>query len=200
MAGPLIPNVLAARYASAEMTDLWSAETKVVLERRLWITVLEEQQRLGVAVPDGAIEAYRGVIDQVDLASIEARERITRHDVKARIDEFCALAGHEHVHKGMTSRDLTENVEQLQIRSSLELVASRLVTTLIRLAESSAGYRNLVMTGRTHNVPAQATTLGKRLGRWVFVTDGLQDGEQVIVSPLEKVVEGVDLDVIEVLE
>lgn len=163
MAGPLIPNVLAARYASAEMTDLWSAETKVVLERRLWITVLEEQQRLGVAVPDGVIEAYRGVIDQVDLASIEARERITRHDVKARIDEFCALAGHEHVHKGMTSRDLTENVEQLQIRSSLELVASRLVTTLIRLAESSAGYRDLVMTGRTHNVPAQATTLGKRL-------------------------------------
>lgn len=163
MAGPLIPNVLAARYASAEMTDLWSAETKVVLERRLWITVLEEQQRLGVAVPDGVIEAYRAVIDQVDLASIEARERITRHDVKARIDEFCALAGHEHVHKGMTSRDLTENVEQLQIRSSLELVASRLVTTLIRLAESSAGYRDLVMTGRTHNVPAQATTLGKRL-------------------------------------
>lgn len=163
MAGPLIPNVLAARYASAEMSDLWSAETKVVLERRLWITVLEEQQRLGVAVPDGVIEAYRAVIDQVDLASIEARERITRHDVKARIDEFCALAGHEHVHKGMTSRDLTENVEQLQIRSSLELVASRLVTTLIRLAESSAGYRDLVMTGRTHNVPAQATTLGKRL-------------------------------------
>ena len=54
---------------------------------------------------------------------IAARERALRHDVKARIEEFNALAGHEHVHKGMTSRDLTENVEQLQIRRSLELVS-----------------------------------------------------------------------------
>ncbi len=65
---------------------------------------------------------YERVQEDVDLASIAARERVTRHDVKARIEEFNALAGHEHVHKGMTSRDLTENVEQLQIRRSLELV------------------------------------------------------------------------------
>ena len=59
--------------------------------------------------------------------SIAARERVTRHDVKARIEEFNALAGHEHIHKGMTSRDLTENVEQLQIRASLALVRDRMV-------------------------------------------------------------------------
>src|SRR3712207_8358659 len=53
-------------------------------------------------------------------SSIDARERVTKHDVKARIEEFGALAGHEHAHKGMTSRDLTENVEQLQVRRSLE--------------------------------------------------------------------------------
>ncbi len=163
MAGPVIPNVLAARYASAAMTDLWSTENKVVLERRLWISVLEEQQRLGIEVPEGVIDAYRSVVDQVDLGSIQARERITRHDVKARIDEFCALAGHEHIHKGMTSRDLTENVEQLQVRASLELVASRIATTLVRMAETAVAYCDLVVTGRSHNVPAQATTVGKRL-------------------------------------
>src|SRR6476469_7835566 len=103
------------------MRALWSPEHKVVLERLLWIAVLEAQRELGIAVPDGVIEAYRDVVDQVDLASIDARERVTRHDVKARIEEFCALAGYEHIHKGMTSRDLTENVEQLQIRSSLVL-------------------------------------------------------------------------------
>ena len=64
--------------------------------------------------PD-AIDDYERVIDNVDLESIADRERVTRHDVKARIEEFNALAGHEQVHKGMTSRDLTENVEQLQI-------------------------------------------------------------------------------------
>ena len=106
---------------------IWSPEHKIVLERQLWIAVLKAQRDLGVDVPDGVVEAYEAVVDQVDLASIAARERVTRHDVKARIEEFCALAGHEHIHKGMTSRDLTENVEQLQIRASLELVRDRVV-------------------------------------------------------------------------
>jgi adenylosuccinate lyase len=158
----VIPNVLAARYASPEMVAIWSPESKVVLERRLWIAVLTAQRDLGVPVPDGVIEDYERVADQVDLASIAARERVTRHDVKARIEEFSALAGHEHIHKGMTSRDLTENVEQLQIRLSLEHVRDRTVAVLARLARRAAEYSELVLTGRSHNVAAQATTLGKR--------------------------------------
>ncbi|GIM97271.1 adenylosuccinate lyase [Paractinoplanes toevensis] len=157
-----IPNVLAARYASAELTDLWSPEEKIRMERRLWLAVLRAQRDLGVAVPEGAVEAYEAVLDQVDLPSIAARERVTRHDVKARIEEFSALAGFEQIHKGMTSRDLTENVEQLQIRASLELIRERVVTTLARLTERAVEYSDLVMTGRSHNVAAQATTLGKR--------------------------------------
>src|SRR3954462_3391713 len=157
-----IPNVLANRYAAEDLVRVWSPEHKVVLERRLWIAVLAAQRDLGVDVPDGVVEAYEAVVDQVDLASIAARERVTRHDVKARIEEFCALAGHEHIHKGMTSRDLTENVEQLQVRASLELVRDRVVAALARLARLATEHESLVMTGRSHNVAAQATTLGKR--------------------------------------
>ncbi|MFF0180615.1 adenylosuccinate lyase [Micromonospora sp. NPDC005223] len=157
-----IPNVLANRYASPELVALWSPEEKVRMERRLWLAVLKAQRDLGVPVPDGVVEAYERVVDQIDLASIAARERVTRHDVKARIEEFSALAGHEHVHKGMTSRDLTENVEQLQIRASLELIRDRVVATLARLGWHAGEYSALVMTGRSHNVAAQATTLGKR--------------------------------------
>ena len=102
------------------MATIWSPEHKIVLERQLWIAVLKAQRDLGIDVPDGVVEAYEAVVDQVDLDSIRDREAVTRHDVKARIEEFSALAGHEHVHKGMTSRDLTENVEQLQILSSLQ--------------------------------------------------------------------------------
>jgi len=144
------------------MVRLWSPEQKIVLERELWLAVLEAQRDLGVAVPDDAIDAYRRVIDQVDLDSIDARERVTRHDVKARIDEFCALAGHEQIHKGMTSRDLTENVEQLQLRRSLVVIRGRMLASLARLAERAAESATVVMAGRSHNVPAQATTLGKR--------------------------------------
>ncbi|MFI0791834.1 adenylosuccinate lyase [Micromonospora rubida] len=157
-----IPNVLAHRYASPELVALWSPEEKVRMERRLWLAVLRAQRDLGVAVPDGVVEAYERVLDDVDLASIAERERVTRHDVKARIEEFSALAGHEHVHKGMTSRDLTENVEQLQVRASLELVRDRVVATLARLARLAHEHSGLVLTGRSHNVAAQATTLGKR--------------------------------------
>ncbi|HJQ44935.1 MAG TPA: adenylosuccinate lyase [Amycolatopsis sp.] len=159
---PSIPNVLASRYASADLVALWSPERKVTLERELWLAVLRAQRELGVEVPDGVVEDYERVLDQVDQASIADRERVTRHDVKARIEEFNALAGHEHVHKGMTSRDLTENVEQLQIRRSLELIRGRLATLLGRLAALAVEHSDLVMAGRSHNVAAQATTLGKR--------------------------------------
>ena len=155
-------NVLASRYASRPMADLWSPETKVVLERELWMAVLEAQRELGVDIPEGVVEDHRAVVDQVDLDSIRERERTTRHDVKARIEEFCALAGHEHIHKGMTSRDLTENVEQLQVRRGLDLVLARVVAALARLGRLAAEHGDLVMVGRSHNVAAQATTLGKR--------------------------------------
>jgi adenylosuccinate lyase len=157
-----IPDVLANRYASAEMVALWSPEAKIIAERRLWLAVLRGQRELGVDVPDGVLEDYERVLEQVDLNSIAARERALRHDVKARIEEFNSLAGHEHVHKGMTSRDLTENVEQLQIRRSLELVYAHGIAVAARLAERAVTYRDLVMAGRSHNVAAQATTLGKR--------------------------------------
>jgi len=157
-----VPNVLATRYAAADLAAIWSPEHKIVLERQLWIAVLKAQKDLGIDIPDGVVEDYEAVIDNVDLASIAARERVTRHDVKARIEEFCALAGHEHIHKGMTSRDLTENVEQLQILSSLRLLRDRAVAAVVRLGRLASEHETTVMAGRSHNVAAQATTLGKR--------------------------------------
>jgi adenylosuccinate lyase len=161
-----IPNVLAGRYASAEMRAIWSPEQKIVAERRLWLAVLRAQRDLGVDFggddPDTVIAAYENVLEQVDLDSITAREKVTRHDVKARIEELNALAGYEHVHKGMTSRDLTENVEQAQVLASLRLVRSRIVTALVALARLAQTYSSQPIAGRSHNVAAQVTTLGKR--------------------------------------
>jgi adenylosuccinate lyase len=120
------------------------------------------QKELGLDISDQTLADYQAVVEQVDLASIRQREEVTRHDVKARIEEFCALAGHEQIHKGMTSRDLTENVEQLQVRRGVEIILDRVVAALARLGALAAEHRDQTMVGRTHNVPAQATTLGKR--------------------------------------
>lgn len=158
-----IPNVLATRYASNSMKAVWSAEGRITLEREYWIAVLRAQKDLGLDIPQEAIDAYERVKGTINLDSINEREAITRHDVKARIEEFCELAGHEHIHKGLTSRDLTENVEQLQIIQALEVLRTKARAALLKVAERAEQWKALVITARTHNVPAQPTTFGKRL-------------------------------------
>jgi adenylosuccinate lyase len=155
-------SILADRYASKAMKDIWSPESKILAERNLWITVMKAQAKLGFDIPAQVIADYDKAKTQIDLAIIDKRERELRHDVKARIEEFNALAGHQYIHIAMTSRDLTENVEALQIISALKLVRTKSIALLARLAEKSAEYKALPIVGRSHNVPAQITTLGKR--------------------------------------
>ena len=155
-------SVLASRYASNAMREIFAPEAKIISERKLWLSVAKAQAKLGYDLSPVAIADYERVLNQVDLESIDAREQVTRHDVKARIEEFNALAGHEVIHAGMTSRDLTENIEALQIRDGLALVRDKTVTLLARLSERASEYADQPIAGRSHNVPAQITTLGKR--------------------------------------
>lgn len=158
-----IPNVLAERYASEKMRTVWGAEGRIRLEREYWIAIMCAQRDLGLDIPEEAIEAYCRVKDTINLESINAREKITRHDVKARIEEFCSLAGYEQIHKGLTSRDLTENIEQLQIIQALKIVRNKTMAALLTLADRAELWKALPITARTHNVAAQPSTLGKRL-------------------------------------
>ena len=155
-------SVLADRYASNAMRAIFAPEEKIIAERRLWLAVARAQNKLGHSISDAVIADYEKVISKVDLASIDAREKQTRHDVKARIEEFNALAGHEAIHAGMTSRDLTENIEALQIKNGLAIVHDKVVAVLAQLADKAAQYSDQAIAGRSHNVPAQITTLGKR--------------------------------------
>jgi len=156
-------NVLAERYASAAIKDVWSRRGKVLLERDFWIAVMKAQRDLGGPIPADAIRDYERVKAKIDLEAIAKRERVTLHDVKARIEEFSELAKRQFIHLGLTSRDLTENVEQLQIFRSLKIVQRKAVAALLALSRRAEEYRDLMITARTHNVPAQPTTLGKRI-------------------------------------
>jgi adenylosuccinate lyase len=155
-------SVLADRYASKEMRQVFAPEQKIIAERKLWLAVARAQSKLGHPISDAIIADYEKVLTKVDLASIDAREKVTRHDVKARIEEFNALAGHEAIHAGMTSRDLTENIEALQVRDGLAIVHDKTVALLSALGAKAALYSDQPIAGRSHNVPAQITTLGKR--------------------------------------
>ncbi len=162
MADNSLVSLLANRYASMSMREIFSPEAKIIAERKLWIAVMRAQSVLGHTISNDVIKDYEKVASQIDLASIEAREKVTRHDVKARIEEFNSLAGHEAIHAGMTSRDLTENIEALQIRNGLNLVHQKIIAVLARLGERAIEYVDQPIAGRSHNVPAQVTTLGKR--------------------------------------
>ena len=161
-----IPNVLAQRYASPAMRNLWSATGKVIMEREFWIAVMKAQRELGIKINQSEIKASENAKAIVDLESIRLREEITKHDVKARLEEFADKAGHQHAHKGMTSRDLTENVEQLQVHRSLSIILEKGIAALLALADKAEEYKKLPLTARSHNVPAQLTTLGKRMANW----------------------------------
>jgi adenylosuccinate lyase len=156
------PNVLATRYATKEMVAIFDPVNKIINERKFWITILKLQQKAGLPITDSDIKAYEKVIENVDLDSIDRREIKTRHDVKARIEEFNALASVEKIHIGLTSRDLTENIELIQIKAGLELIEYRVLQTFFLLGEKISKYEKTFMVGRSHNVAAQVTTLGKR--------------------------------------
>ena len=174
-----IPSTLATRYASDAMCAIWAPEAKIILERKLWIAVMKAQRELGIAIDAGAIKDYEKNINRVDLASIDKREKQLRHDVKARIEEFNALAGHEAIHAGMTSRDLTESVEALQIKSALELVRDKYVALLAGFAKRAGEFIDQPIAGRSHNVPAQVSTVGKRFATFaeegIFAFNRLED-------------------------
>ena len=156
------PNVLATRYATKEMVAIFDPINKIINERKFWITILKLQQKAGLPITDSDIKAYEKIVEKVDLDSIDKREIKTRHDVKARIEEFNALAGVEKIHIGLTSRDLTENIELIQIKAGLDLIEYRVLQTLFLLNEKISKYEKTYMVGRSHNIAAQVTTLGKR--------------------------------------
>jgi adenylosuccinate lyase len=158
----ITPNVLATSYATKDMVAIFDPINKIINERKFWITIMKLQQKAGLPITDNDIKAYEKVIDKVDLESIDKREIKTRHDVKARIEEFNALAGVEKIHVGLTSRDLTENIELIQIKAGLELIEHQVLQTLFLLSEKISKYEKIYMVGRSHNVAAQVTTLGKR--------------------------------------
>jgi len=162
----MIPNILAERYATESIKNIWSAEGKILLERNLWIAVMKAQKELGLDIPQEAIDAYEKVKTNIRVDEINKREKITRHDVKARIEEFCELAGFEHIHKGMTSRDLTECVEQLQVFESLKVIRIKAAAALHLLSQTAKKYKATILAARTHNVIAQLTTFGKRMAEF----------------------------------
>jgi len=161
------PNILSQRYATPEINQIFSEKGKTLLERELWLTILKTQKKLGYPIPEEAIKKYEIAKNNIDLQRIKEIELKNKHDIKAKIEAYNEAAGGiEYIHMGMTSRDLTENVEQLQIKKASKIIFGKYISILRHLTDKAQEYRNIELVARTHHQAAQPTLLGRRFAMW----------------------------------
>ncbi|HEX8453611.1 MAG TPA: lyase family protein, partial [Longimicrobium sp.] len=179
MASDRYSNPLTERYASAEMSLIFSPRFKFGTWRRLWLALAEAEKELGLPIPDEAIAALRANLDNVDTKRAAELERELRHDVMAHVHHLGeqAPAARAIIHLGATSAYVGDNTDLIQHREALKLVRARLVATVAALAEFAREHRSLATLGFTHFQPAQPTTVGKRATLWI--QDLLLDLEEV---------------------
>jgi adenylosuccinate lyase len=172
-------NPLVERYASREMSAIFSPAFKFSTWRRLWLALAEAQQELGLEIPDSAVAAMRAQLDTIDLSRAAELEKRLRHDVMAHVHHFGEVAPDAKavIHLGATSAYVTDNTELLQHRDALLLVRRRLLASIAALADFARRFADLPTLGFTHFQPAQPTTVGKRATLWI--QDLLLDLEEV---------------------
>ncbi len=160
-------NVLSKRYATKKMNEIFSEKGRILLERELWIAVLKAQQKLGLDIPEKVIQAYEDAKDRINLTLIREIEEKTRHDVKAKIEAFNLEAGgFQQIHRGLTSRDLTDNVDQIQVLRASRIIFNKYIAILKQLITKAHQYDCIILTARTHRQAAQPTLLGRRFAMW----------------------------------
>ncbi len=170
MSHDLYENPLISRYASRDMSRIWSAQHRHSTWRRLWVALAEAEAELGLQISPAQIEELRAAVDDIDFDLAAKYEKQLRHDVMAHVHTYgdrCPGAK-GIIHLGATSCYVTDNGDLLLIRESLELLRSRLVRVIDRLAKFAVEYRALPCLGFTHLQPAQPTTVGKRACLWAY--------------------------------
>jgi adenylosuccinate lyase len=162
-------NPLVARYASAQMSEVFSNRKKFTTWRALWIALSEAEQALGLPISNAQLDEMRVFKDQVNYDVAQKREREVRHDVMAHVYAYgvqCPVA-RPIIHLGATSAYVQDNTELIQIRDALLLVRSKLLSLMADIKTFALKYKDLPTLGFTHFQPAQLTTVGKRATLWL---------------------------------
>ena len=162
-------NPLTERYASREMSYLFSADSKFRTWRRLWVALAEAEQELGLPITDAQLAELRANLDDINYADAERREREVRHDVMSHIYAYGLQAPSAKgiIHLGATSAYVTDNTDIIQMAEGLRLLRRRLVNLMAKLREFAWKWRATPALAFTHFQPAQFTTVGKRATLWL---------------------------------
>ena len=160
---------LVQRYATKEMSFVWSPAMKFTTWRKLWTALATAEQELGLEITDEQLEEMRSKLFDIDFEFADKKEAEFRHDVMGHVHAFgeVAPAAMPIIHLGATSCYVGDNTDLIQIREALKLIQRKLVQVLATLKEFAVKYRELPTLGFTHYQPAQLTTVGKRCTLWM---------------------------------
>ncbi len=160
---------LTSRYASGEMSFLFSAEFKYVTWRKLWIALAKAQKKLGLPITDAQIKELEKQLHQIDYAKAAEYEKQFRHDVMAHIHAYGDLCPSAKgiIHWGATSCFVTDNTDLIQAYEALKFLRAKIVQTVRHLADFAKEYAELPCLGYTHFQAAQPTTVGRRACLWI---------------------------------
>ena len=160
---------LVSRYASAEMSYLFSPHKKFSTWRRLWLALAEAEQALGLDISDEQLAAMRRHLDDIDYEAAAAYEQRFRHDVMAHVHTWGDLVPESRaiIHLGATSCYVGDNTDLVVLRDALDLLLPKLANAIGQLATFAEAYAETPTLGFTHYQPAQLTTVGKRACLWL---------------------------------
>jgi len=162
-------NPLTKRYATKEMSYVWSADKKFTTWRRIWLALAEAEKELGLDITEEQLQEMRENLTNINYEYAEKMEKELRHDVMSHIHawgEQCPKA-RPVIHLGATSCFVVDNTEQIQMFESTVLLNQKLLVLMSRLAEFALEHRSLPTLGFTHYQPAQLVTVGKRAALWL---------------------------------
>lgn len=162
-------NPLITRYASKAMAENFSDEKRFKLWRKLWIALAESEMELGLNITKAQLDEMKKYAEQINFELAEKYEKEVRHDVMAHVKAFGAQAASAEpiIHLGATSCFVDCNSELIIIWDALEIIKTKLVNVMDKLAKFALKYKDLPTLGFTHLQPAQLTTVGKRATLWL---------------------------------
>lgn len=158
-----------SRYASKEMSYLFSEDMKFKTWRRLWVALAEAEKELGLNITDDQIEELKSNIDNINYGDAEEREKLTRHDVMSHVYAYglqCPSAK-GIIHLGATSCYVGDNTDLIIMKNALKLIRNKIINIISNLSDFALKYKDLPTLAFTHLQPAQLTTVGKRATLWM---------------------------------
>lgn len=170
---------LGTRYASNEMNEIWSSDSKYGTWRKLWVALAETEKELGIDITEEQINEMKAHVNDIDYDIVRERERECRHDVMAHVYEFgtkCPSAK-GIIHLGATSCFVTDNADVILMNEALKIVKQKLILVIRNLRNFAMDNRKVTCLGYTHFQPAQLTTVGKRAVLWI--QDLVEDLEEL---------------------